>query len=153
MAQGREFRGAVRRLMESMQVRIIDSSPYHPQSQGKVERTHRVLRKKIMYDLVNFQRKGVNLVKYLPSYSRVLNEDPKEVLNWISPLGRNSNRVMHPLTGSPSNVVSERSTNEPQSKLPSLKHQTQRQMAKKATEHCSKWIMNYCKWYTFVSLC
>lgn len=83
--QGREFKGAVQRLMESMQVRIIQSSPYHPQSQGKVERTHRVLRKKIMYDLVNFQQRGVNWVKHLPAYSRVLNEDPKEVLNWMSP--------------------------------------------------------------------
>lgn len=37
--RGTEFQGAVRRLMESMQVRIIQSSPYHPQNQGKVERT------------------------------------------------------------------------------------------------------------------
>lgn len=148
--QGREFRGAVQRLMESMQVRIIESSPYHPQSQGKVERTHRVLRKKIMYDLVTCQRNGVNWVKHLQSYSRVLNEDPKEVLSWMSPFevyyGRKSNMVMLPLAGSPSSVIAEQSTNDPQSTLSSLKQQRrfeekrrrQRQMAKKANEHCSK---------------
>lgn len=109
-----------------------------------------MLRKKIMYDLVDFQRKGVNWVKHLPAYSRVLNEDPKEVLNWMSPFevyyGRKSNRVIHPLAGYPSNVNSERSTNDPQTNLPSLKQRLrfeekkrrQRQMAQKATEHCNQ---------------
>lgn len=80
--QVREFKGAVRRLMESLQVRIIESSPYHPQSQGKVERTNRVLRKKIMYDLVTCQRKGVNWVKHLPSYSRGLNDMHSLTILW-----------------------------------------------------------------------
>lgn len=43
--QGKEFKGAVQKLMESFQVKIIQSSPYHPQSQGKVERNHCVVGK------------------------------------------------------------------------------------------------------------
>ena len=31
-----EFKGAVKSLMESMKVKVIQSSPYHPQSQGKI---------------------------------------------------------------------------------------------------------------------
>lgn len=34
--QGSEFKGAVQQLMEVMQVQIIHSRPYYPQSQGKV---------------------------------------------------------------------------------------------------------------------
>ena len=34
--QGSEFKGAVQQLMEIMQVQIIHSRPYYPQSQGKV---------------------------------------------------------------------------------------------------------------------
>lgn len=57
--KGTEFKGAVKILMRSLQVKIIESSAYHPQSQGKVGRTHRWLRTKIMYDLVKFQGNGV----------------------------------------------------------------------------------------------
>ena len=48
---GGEFKQAVEQLCRKLEVKIIRSSPYHPQSQGKVERSHRTLRKKIMYDL------------------------------------------------------------------------------------------------------
>ena len=44
--QGKEFKGAVQKLMESLRLKIIQISLYHPQSQGKVERSHCVLRKK-----------------------------------------------------------------------------------------------------------
>ncbi len=63
--RGKEFKGAVKKLMDSLHVKRIQSSPYHPQSQGKVERSHCVLRKKIMYDLVQYQKGGVNWVKHL----------------------------------------------------------------------------------------
>lgn len=42
--QGSEFKGDVKRLCRKMQVNLmIHSRPYHPQSQGKVERSHRAL--------------------------------------------------------------------------------------------------------------
>ena len=62
-----------------MKIKTIYSRPYHPQSQGKVERSHRSLREKMTYD---FLRKGVNWMKELPIYQRVLNEEPKEVLKY-----------------------------------------------------------------------
>ena len=74
--QGKEFKGAVQKLMESYQVKVIQSSPYHPQSQGKVERTHQVLRRKIMDDFVNFKRVGVNWAARMPNYE-VMNLDKK----------------------------------------------------------------------------
>ena len=71
--QGKEFKGAVKKLMDSLHVKIIQSSPHHPQSRGKVARSHRVLRKKIMYDLVQYQKGGVNWVEHLPIYAKVMN--------------------------------------------------------------------------------
>ena len=41
-----EFKGDVKRLCRKMQVKMIHSRPYLPQSQGKVERSHRALRLK-----------------------------------------------------------------------------------------------------------
>ena len=102
--QGKEFKGSVQKLMEKYQIKVIQSSPYHPQSQGKVERTHRVLRRKIMYDFVNFKRGGVNWAAHMPKYAKVMNLDKKEVLNWMSPYevyyGRKNNfRTSGPLSG------------------------------------------------------
>ena len=57
---GGEFKQAVEQLCRKLEVKIIRSSPYHPQSQGKVERSHRTLRKKIMYDLGHMSKVGVN---------------------------------------------------------------------------------------------
>lgn len=149
--RGKEFKGAVRKLMESLQVKIIQSSPYHPQREGKVERSHRVLRKKIMYDLVNYQQGGVNWVKHLPIYARIMNEDPKEVLSWMSPFqvyyGRKSHRLSNRLTCSPAQVHEEHCL--PTHKtLPTQKHRLSyeenrmkiRRTARKATQRCTRRI-------------
>ena len=84
--------------MRSFHVKIIKSSPYHPETQGKVERSHRSLRKKITYDLLKKSREGVNWVTELPKYSKVMNEDPKAELAWKSPFevyyGRHPNPVL-----------------------------------------------------------
>ena len=58
--RGKEFQGKVRPLCKQLKIKLIKSRPYHPQSQGKVERSHRQLWKKIMYDLVSLGKKGVN---------------------------------------------------------------------------------------------
>ena len=74
---------------------MIKSRPYHPKSLGKVERSHRSLTKKIMYDFINLGKKGVSWASNLASYSRILNEESKEELGWKSPFdvcfGRKSN--------------------------------------------------------------
>ena len=69
---------------------MIRSRPYNPKSQGKVERSHRVLRRKIYYDLVQQKKAGINWVKNLLS---CLNLEKRDKLGWKSPFeiyfGRN----------------------------------------------------------------
>ena len=66
--------------MRGKKVKMTKSRAYCPQSQGKVERAHRTLRKKINYDLVKRGRKGVNWVRNLLEYSKCLNNDKREEL-------------------------------------------------------------------------
>ena len=73
--QGGEFKGAVKELCRPLGIKIICSSPYHPHSQGKVERN----------DIIQMGSKGVNWLQRLPNYQRILNEDPKEVLAYKTP--------------------------------------------------------------------
>ena len=145
--QGKEFHGAVRKLMQSLKVKIIQSAPYHPQSQGKVERMHRSLRKKMLYDLLNQEREGVNWVSHLPVYARVLNEDPKKTLHWASPFevyyGRKSNNVMQPLDCDLSEVERETHPGDFSSTLPTRRQRQSfdqrrsmiRQRARQATRN------------------
>ena len=94
---GGEFKQAVNLLCKSLGVKIIRGSPYHPQSQGKVERSHISLRKKINFDLINYSKIGVNWVSKLTEYQKVLNEEPMDVLGHQSPFevfyGRASNSL------------------------------------------------------------
>lgn len=96
--RGTEFEGKVRPLCKQLKIKLIKSRPYHPQSQGKIERSHRRLRKKIMYDLVSLGKKGVNWAANLEDYNRILNEECKEELGWRSPFeiyyGRKSNQLV-----------------------------------------------------------
>ena len=93
--QGLEFHGRVENICKKYRIRRIRSRPYYPQSQGKVERSHRRLRDKMMFDLLAMKGKGINWAKNLPRYCRVLNEEKKEELGWLSPFevyyGRKSN--------------------------------------------------------------
>ena len=80
--RGKEFYEAVKTFCERKKIKMTKSWAYHLQSQGKVERCHRTLRKKINYDLVKQGRKGVNWVKNLLEYSKCLNNDKREELGW-----------------------------------------------------------------------
>ena len=77
---------------------MTKSRAYHPQSQGKVERSHRTLRKKINYDLVKQGGKGVGWVKNLLEHSKCLNNDKREEFGWRSAFevyyGRKSNELV-----------------------------------------------------------
>lgn len=78
--QGSEIKGAMKK---QMGIKIICRRRYHPQ--GKVEQSHRSLRAKMEYDFIKMREKGVNWVKSLPTYQRILNNDPKEVLSHKTP--------------------------------------------------------------------
>lgn len=75
--QGPEFKGAVKKLCRRLKIKIICSRPYHPQSQGKVERSHRSLRAKMEYDILKMGKKGVNWGNNIQEYQHILNNDPK----------------------------------------------------------------------------
>lgn len=83
--QGHEFEGAVAVLCKKLKIKVVKGRPYHPQSQGKVERAHWSFKKKVMHDFLVMGKAGVNWVKSLPDYARSLNQDPKEELSWKSP--------------------------------------------------------------------
>ena len=78
---------------------MISCRPYHPQSQGKVERSHPVLRQKINFDMIMKKKHGVNWAKEIPTYMKRLNNDKPEELGWKSPFdiyyGRKSNELLN----------------------------------------------------------
>ena len=82
---GGKFRKAVQKLCEKLAVKIVRGSPYHPQSQGKVERSHRALRKKISFDMVHLNKNGVNWAIQLKEYQKLQNEESMEALGRQSP--------------------------------------------------------------------
>lgn len=74
---GKEFKGSVKTMLRMLKVKTVNSRPYRPQSQGKVERCQRVLRKKILYDLLTMKKRGVNWVENLHHYNKVMNDEKK----------------------------------------------------------------------------
>ena len=111
--RGKEFDGSVEQLMRHLNVKIIRSRPYHPQSQGKVERSHRTLKQKMLFDLVRKQRRAANWVEALPLYTNIMNNAVREELGYRTPFqvyyGRRDNQIVHKLgSRDPSTVRYER---------------------------------------------
>ena len=77
---GGEFKKGVKQFCKGNKINMIKSRPYNPKAQGKVERSHRVLRKKIYYDMSKMKKNRVNWVKNLPMYMKCLNNDKREDL-------------------------------------------------------------------------
>lgn len=79
-----------------LNVRIIKSSAYSPQMQGKDERSHGTWRGKIKFDLINNNNGDLNWVEYLQQYQHLYNESPHRSLGFLSPFqvyfGRKRNR-------------------------------------------------------------
>ena len=82
--QGKEFYGSVKHYCERKKIKVIKTRPYHPQSQGKVERSHRSPRQKIAFDLITHEHVGVNWVKNLLKYAKCLKNEKREELGWWS---------------------------------------------------------------------
>ena len=93
--QGPEFKGVVKTVCETLNVRIIKSSAYSPQTRGKDERSHRTWKEKIKFDLIN-NNGDLNWVEYLQQYQQLYNESPHRSLGQLSPFevyfGRKPNR-------------------------------------------------------------
>ena len=68
---GNEFEGETKHYLQMNGIKSISSRPYHPESQDKVERMHRILKRKIGFDLIRMGRLGVNWVKELKNYKIV----------------------------------------------------------------------------------
>lgn len=96
---GGEFKKSVKKYCQEKKIRMITSRPYNPKAQGKVERSHRVLRQKIHYDLMTQRDVGVNWAKNVPEYMKCLNNEKREELGWKSPFevyfGRKSNELVN----------------------------------------------------------
>ena len=69
--QGNEFKGEFKRLCEELNIQLITSSPHHPQSQGKDERSHHTWKSKIKYD---YLKGKTNWVESLPEYQNLYNQ-------------------------------------------------------------------------------
>ena len=82
--QGTEFKGKVKKMLKSNNIKMIKSRPYHPQSQGKCERSHRTVRTKINH--LNMRKDGFNWACDLDRVQIAMNESPKEVLGYYTPV-------------------------------------------------------------------
>ena len=57
---GCEFKRQVKDYCKSRKMKIINCRSYNPKAQGKVERSHRLLRQKIYYDLIQQKKPGLS---------------------------------------------------------------------------------------------
>ena len=51
--RGTEFKGAVKTFLKMCGIQNTESRPYHPQSQGKIERSHGTWKTKLKFDILN----------------------------------------------------------------------------------------------------
>lgn len=80
---GSEFEVQVKNLLAKQGIKWVKSSPYHLQSQGKIERMHQTMKRMIAHDTIA-GTKG-NWVRILPEYASLTNDAPKEVLGHQTP--------------------------------------------------------------------
>lgn len=82
---GSEFGSTFKQFLADNNVKDISSSPYHPQSQGKIERNNRLVKSKIKYDILSSVGKQFSWVRNLHAYETEINDSPKAVLGWQTP--------------------------------------------------------------------
>lgn len=81
--KGKEFEGEVAKFLKLRSIKHVKSSPYHPQSQGKVERSHRTLKSILGFDII--KTKSLNWVNGLEDNIILVNQRRKRVLGNHSP--------------------------------------------------------------------
>ena len=73
--QGSEFKGFLKEMCKRMNIKLIYSASNHPQSQGKIERSHATWKDKIRHDLIDTTEGGVcNWKNNLPALQTIYNE-------------------------------------------------------------------------------
>lgn len=81
---GLEFKGnPVKRFLNKYKIKMINSRPYHPQSQGKCERSNQVIKKKILF--ATQRKRGFNWVNGLQDIAYSINTSVKRVLGGLTP--------------------------------------------------------------------
>ena len=94
--RGGEFFGSLKRFCEQRQVTLIHSGAYHPQSQGKIERSHATWKSKLRYDIADGD---LNWVRNLDSYQELYNSGLQTAIG-MTPyecfVGSKPNRVDDP---------------------------------------------------------
>ena len=78
--QGGELKKEVNMYCRKMGIERIVSAPYHPQSQGKVEASHRGWKKKFAFDLRKSNYKFTDWVSRLQKYAKIYNRQHHESL-------------------------------------------------------------------------
>ncbi|XP_077866855.1 uncharacterized protein LOC144355661, partial [Saccoglossus kowalevskii] len=73
--QGNEFKGDLPILCSSFNIRMIRSRSRHPQSQGKVERSHRTIKSRLRFDEFSklSETKGIEWVDSVPACEQLYN--------------------------------------------------------------------------------
>ena len=82
--KGTEFKGKVEELLRRINVRVIRSWPYHPQPQGKCERSHREVKRMIRYKMR--KRGGFSWARNVHEIQKAINDIPKAIIANRSPL-------------------------------------------------------------------
>lgn len=97
--QGTEFKQEVELLCSKLQARVIHGRPRHPQSQGKIERSHGTWKRKVRTHLLNAAnnpKADYTWIDWLAGYARIYNEGKHSSLG-ASPFevffGRKPNRL------------------------------------------------------------
>ena len=87
-------------ICEELNVRIITSAAYSPQTQRKGDHSYRTQKEKLKFDIMNYEY-GLNWVENLPEYQKVYNKSPHSSLGFLTPFevyfGRPSNRPKNKL--------------------------------------------------------
>ena len=81
----KEVKEKVKRFCRMKKIRMVQYRPYNPRAKGKVERSHRALRNKILFNIVTQTWSGTNWAKNLPNYMKFIDNKNCQELGWQSP--------------------------------------------------------------------
>ena len=81
---GTEFKGKFEALLRRHHIKLIHGRPYHPESQGKVERNNALIKKKLRF--LRSKERGANWVKDLRKVCYAINSTRRQSIGYLRPL-------------------------------------------------------------------